>query len=121
MSSKALALENFWVPGFFKAKKYITNSKQQSQPRFWLAVGLIAINTFLLMSYIYGVNDYANKGYQIKALQTQLASLTDANNKINLTVSEASSMVSIQTDFLNANFVQAGTPIFIQPEQFTER
>jgi len=121
MSSKASALENFWPVEFFKSKKYSSNSKQQSQPRFWLAAALIAANMVLLMSYIYGVNDFANKGYEVKALQTQLANLTDANNKINLTVSEASSMVSIQTDFLNANFVPAGTPTFLQPEQFTER
>lgn len=121
MSSKVLVLENFFQFEFLKTKKYASNAKQQSQPRFWLAAALIAANMVLLMSYIYGVNDFANKGYEIKALQNQLATLTDANKKINLTVSEATSMVSIQSDFLNANFVPAGTPTFLQPMQFTER
>jgi hypothetical protein len=77
-------------------------------------VALIAVNVFLLMSYIYGANQFTNTGYQISALQTQLGNLNDSNKAITLQVSEASSMVQIQSDFLSANFVPAGTPKFLQ-------
>ena len=73
------------------------------------------------MSYIYSVNDYANKGYEIKVLQKRLSGLTADNKKINLKVSGATSMVGIQSDFLSANFVAAGTPKFLQATQLTER
>ncbi|MFI5205797.1 MAG: hypothetical protein ACHQVK_02560, partial [Candidatus Paceibacterales bacterium] len=91
--------------------------------RFYLAVGLIAANGFFLMSYIYGVNEFAASGYQIKTLQTKLSALNTDNKTINLKVSEASSMVEIQSDFLSSHFVAAGTPRFLlaNSNQFTER
>ena len=82
---------------------------------------LIAVNGLLLLNYIYGVNKYASKGYEIKKLQTQLSVLTEENRKISVKTAEANSMVSIQNDFLNSNFVAAGTPKFLQAGQFTQR
>jgi len=117
---KALALDNIFAPVFSKAKKQ--SFAVPSRPvKFWLSVALIAANAVLLMNYIYGVNDYANKGYEIKSLQKQVSSLTDDNRKITLKVSQASSMVSIQSDFLSSNFVPAGTAKFLNPNsnQFT--
>lgn len=110
---KEFALNNFWAPVFSKTKVSYTAKKTQSPAHFWLAVGLIAANTVLLMSYIYGVNDFASKGYEIKALQTKLNNLNEDNKKINLKISEATSMVAIQSDFLSANFVPAGTAKFL--------
>lgn len=119
--TKALALQNFWIPVFSKTKKQtITKSEAMPKP-FWISAGLIAASTFLLMSYIYGVNEFASSGYQIKALQTRVAVLNEDNKKINLKVSEASSMVAIQNDFLNSNFVAAGTAKFLQSTQLTQR
>ena len=73
----------------------------------------------LLMSYIYGVNEYASKGYEIQSLQKSLNNLAADNRQINLKVAEAGSMVSIQSDFLSSNFVPAGTPKFLQQGVFT--
>jgi hypothetical protein len=117
---KALALENFWATVFSKAKKQ-SFVKESHSVKYWLSVGLIAANVILLMSYIYGVNDYTNKGYEIKTLQKKLSALTEDNKKINLKVSQATSMVGIQSDFLNANFVAVGTPKFLSVNntQFT--
>jgi hypothetical protein len=115
---KALALDNFWPS--FNARKtsgiHVIKKTESGYSifRFWFSVSLIAVNVFLLMSYIYGANQFANTGYQIELLQKQLSGLNDGNKAITLQVSEASSMVKIQSDFLAANFVPAGTPKFLQ-------
>ena len=120
MSTKALALDNF-LPGLFSKTKSQSFSKkgEVSNFRFWLSVGLIAANTVLLMSYIYGVNESASKGYHIQSLQKTLAALNLDNKQVSLKVATASSMVTIQSDFLSANFVPAGTPKFLQVPQFS--
>ena len=120
---KALALDSFW-PDFFsktKAKALYSRQTQAAGYEFYLGFGLLLLCGILLMSYIYGVNEYANKGYEIKALQQKLATLNDDNKQINLKISEATSMVAIQSDFLNANFVSAGTPKFLEVTQLTQR
>lgn len=120
---KAIALENFWISWFnrpqAKAKNFQAAVREKSGARFYFAVGLIAFNAILLMSYVYGVNQYATAGYEIRTLQKKVSSLTEDNRKVSFKVSEAGSMVSIQTDFLNSNFVAAGTPTFLQAGQFT--
>ena len=120
---KALALDSFWPQVFARTKNVAAKKSTVSNLRFYLAIGLIAANLVLLMSYIYGVNDYASKGYQIKALQKRLSVLNDDNKKVNLKVSEASSMVAIQSGFLSANFVPAGSSKFLEvsANQFTQR
>ncbi len=122
---KALALDNFWsslprrkISGIHTIKK---TESRYSIFRFWFSISLIVVNVFLLMSYIYGVNQFANTGYQIAVLQKQLTNLNDSNKAITLQVSEASSMVQIQNDFLSANFVPAGTPKFLRVSQVAER
>lgn len=122
---KALALDNFWptfnsrkVSGIRVIKK---TESRYSVYKFWFSVSLIAINAVLLMSYIYGVNQFAGTGYQTGVLQKQLADLNDSNKKINMRISEVTSMVSIQNDFLSANFVPAGTPKFLQATQVAQR
>ena len=120
---KALALDNFWSPFTAKSKIKVIKKEGVASLRVWLAAGLIVANAALLMSYVYGVNEYASQGYQITSLKKQLSELTQSNNKITLQVSEASSMVTIQNDYLSANFVPAGTPKFLQESQnrLTER
>jgi len=122
---KALALDNFW-PSFSRRKTSGIHLIKKTESRhgvfrFWFSVALIAANTFLLMSYIYGVNQFANTGYQITVLQKQLSALNDSNKAFTLRVSEASSMAQIQNDFLSANFVPAGTPKFLEVPTVAER
>lgn len=118
---KVLALGNFWTPSFTKNKTKVLGKQAAGSLRLVVAIALIALNISLLMSYVYGVNKYASKGYEIKKLQTQLSVLSEENKKISLKISEASSMVSIQSDFLNSNFVAAGTPKFLQTTQLSQR
>lgn len=112
---KSLSLQNF-LPGFLPAKKvakFQVGKKSESVYRFYFSVGLIALNVILLASYIYGVNNYASKGYEIRTLQAKVADLNTEIKTWNLQVAKASSMVSIQNDFTQANFVPAGTPKFL--------
>jgi hypothetical protein len=110
--SISLALESFGLTGLAKSKKAAFKTAKAgvhvSSARLWLAGGLITANAVLLLSYVYGVNDFTSTGYEIKTLQAKLNNFDEANKKLNLKISEANSMVSIQTDFLNANFVAAG-------------
>ena len=111
---KVLALNNFFLPSFSKNKFSISTKTASPNFRFVLAVSLIMANVLLLGSYIYGVNKFATKGYEIKTMQIKLAALTEDNKKINLKISEANSMVGIQNVFLESNFVAAGTSKFLE-------
>ena len=84
-------------------------------------VALVMVNCALFLSYLVSVNNYASSGYEMKQLQVKLAQLTDENNKLNVKTSEVSSMITVQSDFLSANFVPAGTPTFLQDNQLTRR
>jgi hypothetical protein len=121
MSTKAYALDNFWFGIFPKSKglKIVKTKSENSSMMFLAGVLLVAINVILLGSYIYGVNDYASKGYEIQKLQNTLSALNVSNKQINLQIAQASSMVSIQNDFLSANFVPATTAKFLQVNQFS--
>lgn len=124
MSTKVLALENVW-PNWL-AKPQTRHQKKLSIAAGWqvnwrgtLAAGLAVLNVILLLSYVYGVNQYATAGFEIKTLQKKVDDLNEDNRKISLKVSEANSMISIQSDFLNSNFVAAGTPQFLQFSQYS--
>lgn len=120
---KTSVLENFWTP--FLPKTKVSGVKRSATVvnfnfRFLLAIGLVSANVVLLMSYIYGVNDFASQGYQITQLQKRISILTDENKIATLKNSEAKSMVNIQNDVLNADFVPAGTPKFLTGSQYAE-
>jgi cell division protein FtsL len=119
--TKAFALDNFWTTVFPKTKKINSARVSTSRStRFWVAIILIAANVVVLTSYIYGVNEFASRGYQISSLENNLSDLTSQNKALNLQIAEATSMVSIQNDFLSANFVPAGTPKFITVSELAE-
>ena len=85
------------------------------------AIGLVGLNILLLLSYLIAVNSYASTGYEIKTLQNRLSQLTEESKTMTIKVSEISSMVGVQNDFLSANFVPAGTPQFLQSNQLSQR
>ena len=118
---KALTLTLFGSG--IKTKATSARKESVNNWRFYLSLALVVVSILLLVSYIYGVNAFASAGYEIKTMQKKLGLLNEENKKIKLKVSEASSMVMIQTDFLNANFVPAGTPKFVEVgiSQFTQR
>ncbi len=113
--AKALALSNFLVGIFPQAKniKFQAEKKVKPTTSFYLGVGLLAVNMVLLGSYIYGVNNYASQGYEIRSLQTKMGTLNTSIKDLNLKVAKATSMAGIQSDFAASNFVPAGTPKFL--------
>jgi len=114
---KELALNNFWAPVFAGSKTRVEKKTTEQSLTLWLSIILLAASVVLLGSYVYGVNQYASQGYEVKLLQNKVAELTQTNKKMSLQVSQANSMVSIQSDFLQANFVAAGTPKFLNVGQ----
>jgi cell division protein FtsB len=125
---KALSLPSFYSNIFSgisgtKTKKQFARSSSGSN-LYWLSVLFISANVVVLMSYVIGVNSYASKGFEIKTLQARMDQLTKTNKALSLKVAEVSSMVNIQSDFLGADFVTAGTPKFLQTSpqnQITQR
>src|SRR5271166_3314605 len=97
---KATTLQNFWPQIFFKSKGRVIKKEEVGNFRLILAIALIAANAVLLMSYIYGVNAFASQGYSINQLQQKISDLNDTNKALTLKMSQATSMVSIQNDFL---------------------
>ena len=85
----------------------------------WFSSLLILINAFLLVSYLLGVNNNAAAGYELKTLQKKAQTLSEDNKKINLKISEAGSMVQIEKDFANSNFITAGTPTFLEVNSYS--
>src|ERR1700722_8348282 len=100
MTSRSVALLNPFART--SAAKIKTQSAIDSplSKTYLLSVGLLGICAVVLFSYILGVNSYTSAGYQIKQMQNQLSGLTDQNRQLTLQISEASSIVQIQTDFL---------------------
>lgn len=87
----------------------------------WTAAAFAVAAVFLLGSYLVSVNSYAASGYELKKMQKELALLTEANQKLSVRVSQVSSMVSVQSQVLGADFIPAGTPQFLQVNQFSRR
>jgi Ni,Fe-hydrogenase I cytochrome b subunit len=85
------------------------------------AYGLVAINVVLLMAYLFGVNNYASQGYEIKKIQTKNKILSDDNKKLNLKISEQSSLAVMHNDLANSEFVPVNQAKYVQTNQFTQR
>lgn len=122
---KTLALPSFFqfaAPGRQDQALGRKNSQIVPKWRKIAAMGLIAANVFLLMSYLTAVNSYASTGYQIQTLQKRVSILTEENDSLSVKVAQTSSMISAQNDFAGQNFVSAGTPQFLlQTNQFSQR
>ncbi len=112
--------------GFFSTSTSAKNKKQaifaSAKPgQFWLAGILIALNVFLLMSYLVGVNSNAANGYEIKKLQQRAGQLSEDNKTMSVKVSEISSIVQIQADLANSDFVPVTGAQYLQVNQLSQR
>ena len=119
---KALQLDNiFGLP--YSRRAAILARQKAGAPAWqkWAAACLVAANLVMLASYLVSVNSYAASGYELKKMQSELSTLTEANQKLNVKVAQISSMVTVQSQVLGADFVPAGTPTFLQVNQLTRR
>jgi hypothetical protein len=119
-------LKSYAISGLFsrplasKTKK-ITDTKKVDAFWYLASLSVIIVIAGLFINYLFGVNNYASSGYEIKKLQKQVAGFSEENKKISLKVSELSLMLNIQNELQAAGFVSAGTPTFLTNNQFTRR
>jgi hypothetical protein len=119
--SKIIALSQVLLNPFeiFQSKVFaLPKVQKQTSAKIW-AYTLIGLNLALFFSYIVGVNVNTSQGYEIKKVQNQIAVSTEQNKKLNLKISEISSMVKIQNDLVGQSFVSAGTPKFLEVKQYS--
>ncbi len=112
--------------GFFPIRRSAKTKRQfvsaKARPwQFWLGSALVTLNLVLLMSYLVGVNSNAANGYVIKKLQQRASQLAEDNKAMNLKVSEISSIVQIQAELANSDFVPVTGAQYLQVNQLTER
>jgi len=122
---KALGLTDFFSEALLISprKRHISNSyKAQSHFWFWPSVVLMALIVAALMNYVSGVNGYASTGYEIKKLQREMDLLSEQNKQMTLKISESSSMVNIENELANLNFVPIDSSRFVQaPSQYSQK
>jgi hypothetical protein len=119
--------KSYAIPGLFSAKDTALKSKKivaaKKVDAFWYfaSLSVVFVIVGLFVNYLFGVNNYASSGYEIKKLQSQVARFSEENKKISLKVSELSLMLNIQNELQAAGFVSAGTPTFLSGNQFTRK
>lgn len=118
-------MKSISLPGLFSlfqsapAAKCVKKSyviRESGSANFWLGGALLALNAVLLLGYLSGVNSRSLQGYELKQLQTRVSSLAEENKKLDLKITEASSVLVLQNDFARADFVAMGTPRFLEVE-----
>jgi hypothetical protein len=113
------------IPGIFSTpalnSKRITAATKADSFWYFASLSLILTIAFLFINYLFGVNNYASSGYEIKKLQNQFSGLAEENKKLYLKASEASLMLNIQNELSASGYVSAGTPTFLTNNQFTKR
>jgi predicted PurR-regulated permease PerM len=77
-----------------------------------IIVGMIAV---LGLIYLTQTNTVATKGYQIRDLEQQLATLKEENKKLNLQYIEQQSIANISSQVAGLNLVPAGEVEIISP------
>ena len=117
------ALTFFSFPSFLNFKKQnkvvAKQVKIENRKLSMLTILILAINVYLLFSFVIGSNSYAFKGYELKQLQNEILLLQTQNKKMVLKVAEISSAGAIQENLENFNFVSAGNPKFLELKQFS--
>lgn len=120
--SKSLAIPNLFVksPASLKIeKKSVRRTKSGILP--FLTLVVMMFNAYLMVGYMTKINLYSSKGYEIKKLQQKIAVLDESYKKLGKQAAESTSMLKIQDDFLNSNFVSAETAKFVQTGKFTQK
>ncbi len=95
---------------------HTTKSASQITGAKILAGCLIALNLGLLLSYIFGVNFQASAGYEIKALQNQINSLSQDNKKMNLSIAEKTSITNMESELVKQGFLPVKSAIYLEEQ-----
>lgn len=78
----------------------------------WVVLVLVCI--FSGVFYLYEVNDLAAKGYELKELQSKVASLQEANKKGVIKKVELMSMYNIEKATQNSNLVSLNNATYLE-------
>jgi hypothetical protein len=125
--SNILTLPNIFARQQSPAYRQILNRRQvqllsiPEQRRLRVAYVLIALNLAMVVVSILGVNFYAAQGYIIKDLQTKANSLQAENQKLEIRVAEAGSVLKTKDGLTAAGYVAAGGSNYIDYTQLSQR
>ncbi len=123
------------LPRMFGAQKQSSRSIQSIKTQavgrrknntvqpFWLyaAYTIIACTSFLMFSYLLGVNTQASTGYEIQKIQEKIISLTDQNKQLNLKISKQASIAQIQNDYLSQGYAVVKQSNFLRVNNYTQK
>lgn len=111
-----------YVPAKMLYKPSQAGFKRNVKPLFlWTGYILLGLNVVLMFWYLLGVNSYAASGYEINKMQKEVGVLTEQNQKLTLEYSEKSSLISMQSNLINSQFVPVVSAQYIQVNQLTKR
>ncbi len=117
------------VPRVSRVQKVSTSKRalrrswtvSRSDIKTWATVGLSLTTGVLLLAYIFGINQSAAKGYEIKKQQTKLDQSREENKKLNVRLAEASSLTQIQTEVASHHLVPIANQEYLQYNRLSER
>lgn len=114
-------LKELSLPNVFSSPKVrqirASGIARVSGKRKALVFGLVILNLALLFAYILGVNNYASTGYEIKALQNEINRINQENKKLNLQVSERTSVSNLQEELSQSGFILVKSAKFVKQDQ----
>jgi hypothetical protein len=144
MSTKTLSLSGF-LPAFIKENKTITHRSGHYAPAARpairrrgrthtlrglagtmspsgisnLSLALVGAVVMVAVLYIFGINTYAAKGYEIKALQNQITQAQIQSDSLTLKTAELSSMTNIDQAVVATHLVPVTAEEFLRPQSQT--
>jgi hypothetical protein len=148
MSTKSLALGNLWgglplvrsvlkeesrkSPLVVRRGSAVTLPRMQAKSKrsfglslsgakSWLSALLVVATAGMLLAYVFGINQSAAKGYEIKKQQSKLNQLVEQNKKLMVRAAEMGSIVQIQNEAEANQLVQITNQEYLQVNQLTQR
>jgi hypothetical protein len=92
-----------------------------SGAKSWLSALLVVATAGMLLAYVFGINQSAAKGYEIKKQQSKLNQLVEQNKKLMVRAAEMGSIVQIQNEAEANQLVQITNQEYLQVNQLTQR
>jgi hypothetical protein len=100
-------------------KKNTLHSKVSSLQQVGAGYFLFSLCIILLVVHFFGVNQYAAKGYEIKSVQSKIATLNEQNKKLVLRTAEVGSLLEVHNSLISGDFVPVSNAEFLQVNQLS--
>lgn len=120
--SRSLSFSNV-LPSFLRAPARPQYHQHAPAPawRVYAAYALLLLLGGTLAWYLLGVNAYAAKGYELRELERRVKALQEEQRKLNLQVSEQTSIASVGSAFEAGAYVPVGEAKYLEHSQFSKR